>query len=242
MSSHLDRVSNDLLRQWQDSDDAESSLLDVQKTRAQSLLNSTVLPPTLPSKTPPSNMTLQYSLRPPTSPELGYLYTWLKQDEETYPGLKSKNPARYWSRAGETGALQNCFETECGVLCKRKGHHVCRLLLCCFIDGGDDGATATTEVSAPEFPVGFVVLKEDGYTIDALGTYSQYRKIGVARSIVDHCVNLAKEREVEVYVVDSLISSILFWRGVGFDVVPAKEIPKGKLGELAYHRPMRKFL
>lgn len=151
MSSHLDRVSNDLLRQWQDSDDAESSLLDVQKTRAQSLLNSTVLPPTLPSKTPPSNMTLQYSLRPPTSPELGHLYTWLKQDEETYPGLKSKNPARYWSRAGETGALQNCFETECGVLCKRKGYHVCRLLLCCFIDGGDDGATTTTEVR-PQLP------------------------------------------------------------------------------------------
>ena len=86
----------------------------------------------------------------------------------------------------------------------------------------------------------FVVLKEDGYSIDAIGTYSSYRGTGAAKSLVEYCINLAVERsDEEYYEIDSLISSILFWRKLGFEVVPAREvreIPKGDTAFYAFNK------
>ncbi|GMH82231.1 hypothetical protein TrST_g11691 [Triparma strigata] len=226
MSSHLERVSNDLLRQWQDSDDADDELLDAQKLRAVALHAASVLPSPLPSPVPGSPITFTH--RKPTSLELGYLYKWLHLDELSHP---PPNPAPYYSRAVLTGALQHVHETPCSVPCLRSPFHLCTRLLCSYrSDMGD-------------FPVSFVVLKEDGYSIDAIGTYSSFRGTGAAKSLVEYCINLAVERsDEEYYEIDSLISSILFWRKLGFEVVPAREIVKSKLKELEYHRPMRKII
>jgi len=51
-------------------------------------------------------------IRVPTEEELGLLYAWLKEDEDGFEvmGGKGKNPAPYWSNAGENGALQAVWE------------------------------------------------------------------------------------------------------------------------------------
>jgi len=115
----------------------------------------------------------------------------------------------------------------------RKGFHCCSRLL-----------VAVT--GARNIPVGFVVLKDDGVTIDALGVWTRARKLGVAKALVDHCVGKAREKKVEggeeYYDVNSLISALLFWRKMGFEVVKVKEMNATEVRELEFHRPVRKRL
>jgi GNAT superfamily N-acetyltransferase len=177
-------------------------------------------------------------IRRPEEGELATLYAWLEQDERSFEERDGgTNPASYWSNAGATGALQAVWEEECGVECKRKGIHCCeRLKVAVVEEEGTGGAS---------LPVGFVVLKEDGLTIDALGVWSEWRRKGVAGMLVEHCVEKAQKDSplpLEFYQVDSLISALLFWKGQGFDKVKTNLLTQSEVKCLSYQRPVRKYL
>ena len=168
-----------------------------------------------------------FEVRRPSDFELGILYNWLQEDEETWSDAGNrKNPAPYYTRAVATGALQSVYEEEeCGASRGRKRFQRCKRLVCAFATGGT-------------FPAAFAVLKEDGVTIDAIGTCTCCRGKRAATALVNSCVSEARRRGMKEYMVDSLISSLLFWRKQGFQTVPAREIPPLKLKELEFHRPV----
>jgi GNAT superfamily N-acetyltransferase len=91
-----------------------------------------------------------------------------------------------------------------------------------------------------ELPVGFATFKADGHTIDAMGTSTPSRGLGVGSSLVQYALQevLKSKPDLKLYHVDSLIGAILFWRKMGFDIVKANEIPKSKLKDLEFRRPM----
>jgi hypothetical protein len=172
---------------------------------------------------------LAFQVRKPNLRELGLLYAWLHSDESAYSDEKRDNPAKYWTHAGATGALHDAYSTECGVQCKRLDRHVCELLLCVF-------CTATP------IPLCFCVLKEDGFTIDAVGTCTNFRGLSAAAFLTDHCISVARAAGETVYEVSSLITALTFWRKLGFAPVPAREIEKSKLKDLEFYRPVRKAI
>ena len=240
--SFSSKMCGDVMRQWSDDDDAAEKLLEDQAARACSLLEEMEGPfsKIMEVDTPDSERrTGGFAIRRPTTPELGLLYNWLSADEASHP-QGPNNPAKYWSRAGASGAIQSCFEEECGLRCKRRGFCCCLKLVCCYpvvnstvpVEGFEGGLA---------LPVGFATLKDDGFTIDAMGTFAAWRRHGIGKSLALHCIGLAKGR-ADVYEVDSLISAMLFWRALGFLPVKASEISKEKCKELEFHRPMRRHL
>jgi ribosomal protein S18 acetylase RimI-like enzyme len=180
-------------------------------------------------------------IRVPVERELASLYAWLEEDERSFEESGGgTNPAPYWSNAGETGALQAVWEEECGVECKRKGIHCCQRLKVAVVEGGREGSE-----EGASLPVGFVVLKEDGLTIDCLGVWSKWRRNGVAGMLVDHCVEKAQRdspSRLEYYQVDSLISALLFWKRQGFDKVKTNLLTQSEVRCLSDMRPVRKYL
>jgi len=231
--SRASKLTSDMFAQW-DKDDDEAEAAQERHQQATLTLHATGLPELhkLIAQLPiPLPAQLQYTVRKPTEYELSLLYSWLSLDEEAYDDASSSrpNPAKYWSRAGLSGALHDAFSTPCKAQCKREARHVCNILLCAF---------------SPHtlIPLSFAVLKEDAFTIDAIGTWSKNRGKGAAAAIVEHCMSEAKEAGETVYEVDSLITALTYWRKLGFEPVPARDIPKSKLAELEYHRPVRKNL
>ena len=230
-SSHIDKVSGGLFKEWSDADDRaeEASKADSAAAERLRALGLSLLPSLPPPPRPPRPPS--YTVRKPSERELSLLYAWLSRDEDSYapPAPGGANPAPYWSRAGAKGALQSAWSTPCSTLCKRNDRHVCTLFLCAF---------------ASDFPVplSFAVLKPDGFTVDALGTWSQHRGQGAAKSVVAFCMELARRAGRETYTVDSLISSLTYWRSLGFKPVPAREMGREEVKALEFRRPVRILL
>jgi ribosomal protein S18 acetylase RimI-like enzyme len=209
MSRRVEKLTNELFKQWDADDDEQEKLMESMKQRALALHEAGLEELSrIPAPGPLSSQSSPYVCRKPSESELGLLYAWLAQDEGAWgEGRRGggRNPAAYWSRAGASGALQDAWAQECGVECKRKDRHVCQRLVCAF----------HPEAHGARIPVCFAVLKEDAFTIDAIGTWSEWRGRGGGEALVRHCMELAREAGELEYEVDSLISALTYWRRLG---------------------------
>ncbi|GMI49684.1 hypothetical protein ScalyP_jg3897 [Parmales sp. scaly parma] len=213
--SLTNKLANNLFDEWRAKDEVEEQARHKYKLEAEELrsLGQCLLPATKLSEfqcsiEPSSTNT---KLKQPTKADLALLLTWLSYDEDSFSSSNNTtNPAPFFSRAGAP-------------ICEAFAENNLR---CLYLEGVD-------------FPLAFAVTKDKNFKIDIMGVFTGAKRKGVGGLLVQAVISLIRLSKFKGrYEIDSLISSILFWRSCGFEVVPPSQIETEKMKFLEFQRPM----
>ena len=152
-------------------------------------------------------------VRAMTPEELGMAYAWMRRDQHRYDGA-----TKFWESAAE--GIQECFEDATS-----PGDPVVHASV-----GAWPRITGAFSAKLGPAPVGFVMLKDDGLTVDAMGVRQGLRRMGlgalVAGALIDRARDAARVRAgPPEYLIDAIPGAVAFWTRLGFQATSGRDSP-----------------